>query len=126
MKLKLPMIARILLGLIFLVFGLNGFLQFIPMPPLPEVAGSFLGALAATGYMFPFIKVTEIACSLSFLTGKYAALGLIILAPITLNIFMFHLILTPGLSNLILPVAILALQILAAKEQWPKYQVLLK
>ena len=120
------MIPRALLGLIFVIFGLNGFLQFIPMPPLPDSAGAFLGALAATGYMFPLIKVTEILCGLSFLTGKFSALGLVILAPISINILMFHAILTPGIANLVFPVIIIALHIAAAKEQWPKYQALLK
>ncbi len=126
MKAKLPMIPRILLGLIFVIFGLNGFLQFIPMPPLPDAAGAFLGALAASGYMFPLIKVTEILCGISFLTGKLSALGLVILAPISINILMFHAILTPGISNLVMPVLIVVLHFAAAKEQWPKFQALLK
>ena len=48
-----PPAARILLGLFFFVFGLNGFLQFLPQPPVPQTRGAFMGALAATGYTFP-------------------------------------------------------------------------
>ena len=68
-------IARVFLGLAFVVFGLNGFLQFIPMPAPPEKAGAFLGALAATGYMFPLIKGTELFAGLG-LPVVLAALGI--------------------------------------------------
>ena len=66
-------IARVFLGLAFVVFGLNGFLQFIPMPAPPEKAGAFLGALAATGYMFPLIKGTELFAGLALGTDYGAA-----------------------------------------------------
>lgn len=118
--------ARLFLGLIYVVFGLNGFLQFLPMPPMPEAAGAFAGALGATGYMFPFIKVTEIACGLALLSGFFSPLALIVLAPITLNIFMFHLVLTPGLQNVVLPVVMIVAQFLAAKGYWKKFEPLLK
>ena len=52
--------ARIVLGLIFFVFGLNYFGKFLPLPELSEPAGAFMGALAASGYMFPLVKITEI------------------------------------------------------------------
>jgi uncharacterized membrane protein YphA (DoxX/SURF4 family) len=87
--------ARVLLGLIFTVFGLNGFLQFLPMPPMPGPAGEFLGALAATGYMFPLIKGTELIAGLMLLSGRLVPLALTLLAPIVVNIAAFHLVLTP-------------------------------
>jgi len=105
---KLPTAARILLGLIFFVFGLNGFLQFMPQPPLPEPAGAFMGALAASGYMFPLIKGTEVVAGLLLLGGRFVPLALVLLAPVIVNIALFHLVLAP--VNLIMVVVLLALE----------------
>jgi uncharacterized membrane protein YphA (DoxX/SURF4 family) len=93
----LPIVVRILMGLIFLVFGLNGFFNFIPaQPPPPERAAAFAGALAATGYMFPLVKGIEVLAGLSFLTNRFVPLGLTLLAPVVVNIFMFHTVLAPA------------------------------
>jgi uncharacterized membrane protein YphA (DoxX/SURF4 family) len=88
-------VARVVMGLIFFVFGLNGFLQFFPVPPLPDRAGSFLGALVATGYLFPMVKVVEVLAGIAFLANRFVPLALALLAPIVVNIFMFHTVLTP-------------------------------
>ena len=111
-KRALPTIGRVVLGLIFTVFGLNGFLHFLPMPPVPEAAGSFLGALGATGYMFPLIKLTEVAGGLMLLSGRYVPLALTLLAPLIVNIVAFHLVLAPGGSGLAL--FVLGLELLLA------------
>ena len=95
MKKKLALVARILLGLIFFIFGLNGFFHFIPMPPMPEAAGAFMKALSDTGYMIPLLKVTEITAGIIFLSGWYLPLGLIIITPVIYNIILFHLFLAP-------------------------------
>jgi putative oxidoreductase len=108
MKLSKPALAaRTLLGLIFTVFGLNGFLGFIPMPPMEGAGGAFMGALAATGYMFPFIKGTEVITGLMLLFGFQAPLALILLAPVAIHIFLFHLILV-GPTTIGMAVVILA------------------
>lgn len=91
-----PTVARVLLGLVFFVFGLNGFLHFMPNPPVPARAGEFLGALAATGYMFPVIKGTEVVAGALLLGGRFVPLALVLLAPVIVNIVLFHLILAPG------------------------------
>lgn len=93
---KLCLIARILLGLMFLVFGLNGFLQFMPPPPMPEAAGDFLGAMVATGYFITFLKIVETLCGLLLLIGRFVPLALCVLAPVVINIVLFHLFLAPG------------------------------
>ncbi|WP_437964433.1 DoxX family protein [Sorangium sp. So ce260] len=90
-----PAAARTLLGLVFVVFGLNGFLQFLPQPPAPEAAARFGGALAATGYMFPLIKGTEVVAGALLLSNRYVPLALALLAPIVVNIVAFHTFLTP-------------------------------
>lgn len=108
---KFPAAARILLGLIFFVFGLNGFLQFMPMPAMPEAAGAFMGGLAATGYMLPLIKGTEVVAGLLLLSGRFVPLALTLLAPIIVNIAFFHAVLDP---NPVMVVALLALELYLA------------
>jgi len=89
-------VARTLTGLMFLVFGLNFFLQFLAMPPLSGPAGDFMGALFATGYMFPLIKGLEVVAGALLLAGRFVPLALLVLAPIVVNIAAFHVFLTPG------------------------------
>ncbi|WP_183568744.1 DoxX family membrane protein [Mucilaginibacter sp. SP1R1] len=92
------LIARSLLGLIFLVFGLNFFFQFLHMqqPPMPEKAQAFSGGLFGAGYFFPYMKVIEIASGVALLINRYTAFFLLILFPISLNIFLFHTLLAPA------------------------------
>ena len=93
---KLPLIARIILGLIFTVFSINFFVPFLPMPePTPE-AGAFLGALMASGYMFYFIKIVELVGGIMLLIGICIPFALLLLAPIVVNIFLFHIFLDPA------------------------------
>lgn len=89
-------IPKYLLGLIFVVFGLNFFLHFIATPA-PTAAGlNFLTALGATGYFFPLLKACEIISGLMLLIGVCIPLALIILAPIILNIALYHIFLDPS------------------------------
>jgi uncharacterized membrane protein YphA (DoxX/SURF4 family) len=93
---KLPTAARITLGLVFFVFGLNGLLHFLPQPPLPASAVGFVGGLAGAGYFFPLLKVTEIVAGALLLAGVVVPFALTLLAPIIVNIAAFHLFLAPG------------------------------
>jgi uncharacterized membrane protein YphA (DoxX/SURF4 family) len=89
------LIARILLGLIFLVFGLNGFLNFIPMGPMPTgLAGQYIGALAGSHYIL-FVAALQVAGGVLLLVGRYVPLGLTLLGPVIVNIFLFHLLMDP-------------------------------
>jgi uncharacterized membrane protein YphA (DoxX/SURF4 family) len=92
---KLPIVARVLLGAVFLVFGLNGFLHFLPQPPAPPRAMAFAGALAASGYFFPLLKATEVVAGALLLLG-FVPIALTLLAPIVVNIVAFHVFLAPG------------------------------
>ena len=102
----LPTAGRVLLGLIFFVFGLNGFLNFLPQPSNePEAALAFAGALFKTGYMFPLLKGTEVIVGTLLLSGRFVPLALALVAPIIVNIFAFHAFLAPaglGLASVIL------------------------
>lgn len=93
---KAFVVLRLLMGLIFVVFGLNGFFNFIQPPPPTEQGMAFLGALFATGYMFPLIKIIEIVGGVALLTGRFVPLALIVLAPIVVNIGLYHTILDFG------------------------------
>jgi putative oxidoreductase len=93
---KLPAVARILLGLVFFVFGLNGFLHFIPQPPMSGPHADFVSALVATGYMLPLIKGTEVVAGLLLLAGLFVPLALTMLAPVVVNILAFHTLLDPS------------------------------
>jgi len=111
---KLPAIARVVLGLTFFVFGLNGFLHFLPQPPMSGPPADFAGALFATGYMFPLIKGTEVVASVLLLSNRYVPLALAILAPVVVNIVAFHAFLAP--AGLALPIIVLALELYLARS----------
>jgi putative oxidoreductase len=86
-------IARILLGLAFVIFGSNGFLQFLPMPPLPHnAAGDFLRALMVSHYVYA-VAACQVIGGLLLVIGRYVPLGLAILGPIIVNIVLFHIFL---------------------------------
>ena len=95
---KLPLIVRIILGLIFTVFSINFFVPFvpIPMPDHPPEARAFLGALMDSGYMFYFIKIVELVGGIMLLIGICIPFALVLLAPIVVNIFLFHVFLDPA------------------------------
>jgi hypothetical protein len=91
----IPAIARILLGLPLLVFGLNGFLNFIPPPPtpLPEGAAAFATALFNTGYMMKLIGMTHLIVGVLLVANRFVPLALVLLAPFLLNSLAFHIFL---------------------------------
>ena len=105
----LPAAARLLLGLCFFVFGLNGFLSFIPPPPepMPEGAVKLGTAFMESGYLFQLIKGTEVIAGLLLLCNRFVPLALVVLAPVVLNIVAFHLWLLPSGTGLSLVLAAL-------------------
>lgn len=126
MKSKIPFVARLLLGLIYFVFGLNGFFKFMPIPPaMPEGAMAFMGGMMAAPYFFPVLKGTEVICGALLLSGMWTPLALVILAPITLQIFLFHAFMTPGLENVAMPIFMIALHVIAASAYKGIYKPLI-
>jgi hypothetical protein len=87
-------IARILLGLIFTVFGLNGFLHFIPLPPPSGVAEQFMGALFTSHYYVAVFTV-QVAGGILLLINRYVPLALTLLGPVIVNILLFHATMAP-------------------------------
>lgn len=105
-------ITRVLLGLMFVVFGLNIFLHFIPMPPLPATpAGDFSKALMQSHYIH-VVGLLQVGGGLLLLIGRYVPLGLTLLGPVIVNILLFHIFLEPSGLPMAVIVAILALFLL--------------
>lgn len=88
-------ITRILLGALFIIFGINKFAHFMPMPELPEAAMSLMGALGEAGYFFPLLGILYVVSGLLLVLNKAVPFALILLAPLVVNIFLFHAILDP-------------------------------
>jgi uncharacterized membrane protein YphA (DoxX/SURF4 family) len=116
---KVTLGSRIILGLIFFIFGLNGFFQFIPQPPMPEKVMAFMSGLMQASYFFPVLKGTEVICGLMLLSGFYVPLAQIILSPIIVQIFLFHAFLAP--SGVPLALVIVILQIMLAYANREKF-----
>jgi uncharacterized membrane protein YphA (DoxX/SURF4 family) len=105
-------IARSLLGLVFVVFGLNMFLNFIPMPPPPEgPAREFMKALFMSHYLY-VIGAVQVAGGLILLSGRLVPLGLTLLGPIIVNIVTHHSLMAPSGLPVALVVSVLALFLL--------------
>src|SRR5580693_1971246 len=106
MTTKIQFSARIILGLIYFVFGGMGLgmalgLWHMPFPPLPPAAQAFMTGIMGTGYFLFLLKITETTCGLLLLTGIAAPLALAEIAPVTINIICFHFFLTPSMDKLI-------------------------
>jgi uncharacterized membrane protein YphA (DoxX/SURF4 family) len=124
MKAKASHAARIVLGLVFVVFGLNGFLHFLPQPPVSGPPANFGAALMATGYMFPLLKGTEVITGALLLSGRLVPLALTVLAPVIVNIVAFHLFLAP--SGLPLALLVVALEVFLAWSYRSAFRAVLR
>jgi putative oxidoreductase len=89
------LVARILLGLTFLVFGLNGFLNFLHMPMPPGPAGQYMGVLFLSHYLH-VVFLLEVVGGVLLLSGQFIPLGLVLLGPVLFNILLFHTFLFPA------------------------------
>lgn len=109
-----PHVARILLGLIFFVFGLNEFLNFFPPPPpesMPKTLQDFFELFMKSSYLIPLVKNTEVVANTLLLANHFVPLALVILAPMIVNIVLVHLLLAPSDLNITLLVLALKLSL---------------
>lgn len=120
-----PTAVRILMGLPLVIFGLNGFLNFIPQPstPLPAGAMAFVSALVNSGYMMPLIAITQLIVGVLLLTNRFVPLALVLFAPFMVNSIAFHLFLEP--SGLIMAAIFLAFELYLAWVYRAAYRPLL-
>ena len=118
--------ARVLLGLVFFVVGLDGFLQFVPRPdPSTMPAGSvaFGSAMMATGYLFQLVKGTEVVVGALLLANRFVPLALVLLAPVLVNIFLFSAFLAP--SGIAMPIVLVLLELALAWKYRSAYRSIL-
>ena len=88
---KIAMIVvRTLMGLLFLFASVTFFLKLVVPPPMEGAVKEFNEGLAAVGYFFPLLKITELICGLAFLTGRFVPLATVVISPIIVNIAAFH------------------------------------
>ncbi|MEN3325489.1 MAG: putative oxidoreductase [Acidobacteriota bacterium] len=112
------LIARLLLGLIFVVFGLNGFLNFMSMGPMPTgLAGQFMGALFLSHYYW-IVAVLQIIGGALLLVNRFVPLGLVLLGPVIVNIICYHVFLNPSGAALAAVVTILWFIVFYGKRQY--------
>lgn len=114
-------ISRVLLGLIYLVFGLDYFLHFIPYQPnhTGRVA-AFKAGLMGIGYFYPMLKSIQVVAGLSLLLNRYAAFAAVVVFPISLNVFLYHTILVP--SGWLMGVLLLVPNIFLGYAWWHYYK----
>jgi putative oxidoreductase len=123
MNINAEKITRVLLALILVIFGLNKFFNFLPMPPMPEAAQGFMGALIETGYLMLFVAIIEIISGIFLLLNRYSTLILILIFPVLLNAFLFHLFLDlKGIGGALLTIS---LNIFLIVRSFDKYKILL-
>ena len=104
-------VARVLLGLIFVVFGSNAFLRFLPMPPLPQgITGEYLHAFFESGYVYA-IGGLQVIGGLLLLIGRFVPLGLTILGAIIVNIWLFHILMAPELGGMMPAILVTILEL---------------
>ena len=101
------LIARLLLGILFVVFGLNGFLNFINMGPLPSgLAGQFILALVLSHY-FWVVAALQVIAGVLLLVNRYVPLALVLLGPVIVNILLYHIFLNPAGMGMAIAVTVL-------------------
>ena len=115
-------ILRIVLGLGLLVFGLNKFINFIPMFEMSPAAANFIESLETTGYAFYLVATLEVAVALMLLFQKWVPFALVLLAPLSINILLFHIFL--DVSDIAVAIVIFSLNVLLIYKYWKAYRPL--
>jgi len=116
--------ARSLLGLIFVVYGVNYFVPFVSLPPTSPEGQKLIDAFAASGFFLPLLRITQLVAGAALLANRYAALALVILAPIVVNIVLYDIFLDP--AGLPMGILLLALQSFLGWAYCDEYEAILK
>lgn len=123
MNSKVTMVLRIVLALILIVFGVNKFANFMPMPPPEGDAAVYMKGLAVTGVMFPLLGVLEILIGILLITKKAIPFALVLLAPIAFNMVLFHA--TLAMDGIAASAIVLVLNIILIYAYWDRLKGLL-
>jgi putative oxidoreductase len=112
------LISRYLLGLIFLVNGINMFVQFMPMPnpEQPPLAQRFLSILQEAGYFFPLLGTVKILTAIALFTNKFLPLMLVVMFPITLNGILYHLRMDPPMAPVAVAIGLIQVYLIAVNR----------
>jgi putative oxidoreductase len=119
-------VTRVLLGLIFSGFGLNGLLQIVPPPTAQGAAAVFMGGLTASRYFFPLLFITYLFAGAALLVGRFVPLALTVLAPIIVNILVLHLFVPSSKAEMCLAVLVTVLEMYLAWCYRAAFQPLLR
>ena len=115
--------VRILFGLMMVNSGLNKFFNYMDLPAMTEAAGVLMGAFAVSTYLVPLIALVEIGAGALLITKKYNALGAVIMMPVTVNIFLLHVIIDP--AGLLMGLILLLINIWVLVENKEKFSGLI-
>lgn len=116
------MIVRLLMGILFLVSVVGYFFNLMPQPELAENAKLFIVGLDSSRYIMPVVKVIELLCAVSFLTGRFVPLTAVVIFPININILLFHSLLAP--DSLLIPIFLFLGNLLLAYYYRKSYEPL--
>lgn len=118
-------IVRVLMGLLFIFASVVVLFNLVPPPPdLPERVKIFMDGMNASGYLMPLVKITELLCGIAFVTGRFVPLATVVIAPVIINIFLFHVFVdTSGLPT---AVFLVFANIFLAYAHWDKFKPLLE
>ncbi len=122
MKSTFTTLLRVLLALALLFFGANKLFEFLPLYELPVEASNFMESLQSTGYVFYVVAALEIVIGLLLLLKKWVPFALILLAPISVNILLFHLFL--DVSDIAIAIAIVGINAILIYKYWKAYRPL--
>lgn len=115
-------ILRLLLGIALLIFGVNKFFAFIPMFEMPNAAANFMESLKASGYVFYTIAIFEICIGILLVLKKWVPFALVLLAPLSVNILLFHLFL--DVSDIAVAIVIFGINLILIYKYWKAYRPL--
>jgi putative oxidoreductase len=118
--------ARVLLGLVFLGFGLNGLLHLFPLPPAQGAAEVFINGLIASQYFFPLLFVIYVLTGTSLLIGRFVPLALTVLAPVIVNVALMHLFVPSSRAEIALAALVTVLEIFLAWSYRAAFRPLLR
>lgn len=117
-------VLTVIYGLFWLIFGLNGFVHFFPIPEPAGEAGELMTALTRSGYIIPLVYGSEIAGGILLLSLRFVPLGLLILAPVVFNILLYDLFLNP--KGLFIGIILTAIHALLLWRVRPAFYPILK